>query len=555
MTKRIFLAVFLASLGVFLASVLLFIGVLYPYFSDIQRAQLRIQAELAAKGAAGEGLAYFEDLETDDCRITWIREDGTVLYDNRSDSANMENHLERQEIRQALAGGTGESVRDSVTLWERTIYYARRLPDGTILRLSMAQNTLFSLFLSMLHPLSAIFAAALFLSLALASHLSKAIVKPFNHLNLNAPAKQGNYKELAPLFEHIAAQQRQIRTQAEELRQKQDEFETVTTGMAEGLLLLNKKEMILSINPAAMRLFETDRSCIGKYLLSVNHSLALQELLQKASEGRHAECVMKLGEKSYQFGASPVFSDGFVSGIVLLLLDVTEKEDAEKMRREFTANVSHELKTPLHVISGRAELIRDGMVKPEDISLFSGQIYTETQRMICLVEDIIRLSHLDEGYFDRKWEKVDLFALAKAAIQAFLPAAKQSGIRIELFGEASIINGIPLLLEGILFNLLDNAVKYNRKGGSVSVTVKTEEKEAVLSVADTGIGIPAEFQDRIFERFFRVDKSHSKQTGGTGLGLSIVKHSAMLHRARIEVQSSAGSGTTITLYFTKTLQK
>ena len=524
-------------------------GVLYDYFSNVQRSQLEMQTNLAAQGAANEGMKYFEGLDVTDYRITWIDTDGTVLYDSKSDFAEMENHMEREEIRQALSEGTGESSRYSITLLERAVYCAHRLPDGTILRLSITRNTPLTLILGMMQPICMIFVAALGMSLVLAFRLAKGIVEPLNALNLDEPLSNDEYDELTPLLKRIAAQQCQIRKQGEELKQKQIEFDAVTTGMAEGIVLLNEKKIILSMNPAAMRLFGAARSCVGKYLFSVNRSLELQELLQKASDGKRAEMLMEFGDGTYQLDVSPVLSENLVSGIVLLMLDVTEKEKAERMRREFTANVSHELKTPLHTISGSAELIAGGMVKQEDIPEFSKRIYAEAQRLIHLVEDIIRLSHLDEGVDGMKWEEIDLSLVAGETVQTLLPEAETAGIQINFCGETAIVYGVRQLLQSIVFNLCDNAVKYNHKGGSVSVSVKGEKNNVILSVADTGIGILAEHQERIFERFYRVDKSHSKEIGGTGLGLSIVKHAAKLHDAEIELYSAAKEGTTIKVSF------
>jgi two-component system phosphate regulon sensor histidine kinase PhoR len=403
----------------------------------------------------------------------------------------------------------------------------------------------------MVQPICIIFLIALILSLVLASRLSKKIVQPLNELNLDEPMKNEGYDELRPLLRRIESQQRQIRIQSHELEQKKKEFETVTNGMTEGIILLNSKRTILSINPAAQRLFGADHSCIGKYILSVNRSLELQSLLLKAGDGQYAEMIMELGGSKYQLDASPVISDGQVSGTVLLMLDVTEKEKSEQMRREFTANVSHELKTPLHTISGCAELLSNGMVKQEDIPEFSTKIYTEAQRMIRLVEDIIRLSHLDEGATDLKREAVDLYALAENTLQILSQEAHEAKIQMNLEGEKAVIDGIPQLLQGIIYNLCDNAIKYNREGGSVTVSVKNEEHQVQLSVVDTGIGIPEEHQERIFERFYRVDKSHSKEIGGTGLGLSIVKHAARLHDASINVHSVVNGGTTIEVSFPK----
>lgn len=549
MTKRIFRTIFAVAVGVFFASALLFMTVLYDYFSAVGQTQLHAQIDFAAQGVSKEGIGYFDGLEPQNCRITWIGTDGSVLYDSISDVDDMENHFEREEVKEALAEGYGESSRYSSTLTERYLYSAKRLPDGTVIRLSIAQNSLVILTLGMLQPICIIFVAAVVLSAFLASRLSKKIVEPLNGLDLDKPLNNDGYDELSPLLRRIDTQQQQIKRQKEELKRKQSEFEAVTGGMAEGIILLNRKGTVLSINPAASKLFDTDSFAVGNSILSVNRSLALVELLHKAEDGKHAESIMGFGNGKYQVAASPVVSNNEVIGTVVLLLDVTEKEKAEQMRREFTANVSHELKSPLHTISGCAELLANGMVKQEDITDFSKRIYTEAGRMIRLVEDIIKLSHLDEGADDMKREQTDLFLLADHVVTALLPEAEKAGVKIGLSGESAVLCGIPQMLDSVVYNLCDNAIKYNRKGGSVSVTVKSEDGFAVLSVADTGIGIPKEHQERIFERFYRVDKSHSKEIGGTGLGLSIVKHAARLHNAEIDLQSVVNSGTTVTVKF------
>lgn len=552
MTKRIFRSICLVAIGVFLASVMLFMGVLYDYFSGVQQSQLKMQTDLAAQGVIHEGEGYFDGLNADDYRITWIDKDGKVIYDSRSDSTDMENHLQREEVREALKEGEGQSIRYSNTLLERSFYCAERLSDGTIIRLSVSQNSMLTLFLGMIQPMCVIFAAALILSLVLASRLSKNIVKPLNELDLDDPLSNDGYDELSPLLRRISVQQDQIKHQSNELRQKQREFNAVITSMTEGIVLLNRKRVILSINPAACKLLGADSSCVGEFILSVNRSPELHELLQKTENGEYAEKVMKLGNGKYQVDASPIFSDGKVSGMVLLMLDVTEKEKAEQMRREFTANVSHELKTPLHTISGCAELMSNGLVKPEDMGGFSARIYTEAQRMINLVGDIIKLSHLDEGAEDMKREKVDLYELAVRTSERLLPAAEKAGIKIQVVGESAEIDGIEQLLQGIVYNLCDNAIKYNREGGRVDVSVTKDKEYVYLEVKDTGIGIPREHQERIFERFYRVDKSHSKEIGGTGLGLSIVKHAVRLHDAVIDLKSEPEKGTIITVKFHRT---
>lgn len=551
MTKRIFRTVFVVAISIFIASAVLFMTVLYDYFSGIQQNQLRMQIDLASQGVEDEGLDYLKNLNIKDYRVTWIGTDGKVLYDSISEADEMENHFEREEVKEALSEGYGASSRYSSTLTQRYLYGAKRLPDGTVIRLSVTQNSLLILTLGMLQPIMIIFVVAIILSAFLASRLSKKIVKPLNELNLDKPLDNNGYDELSPLLRRIDTQQKEISRQSEELKQRQNELEVMTSAMSEGIILLNNRGTVLSINKAAAKLFGTDCFCIGEDIVSINRSLELAQLLNKAKNGEHSERVVELGCGQYQMMASPVISNNIVSGIVLLILDVTEKEKAEQLRREFTANVSHELKTPLHTISGSAELLANGMVKPEDIPIFLKRIYSEAQRMIQLVEDIIRLSHLDEGAEDMKWDMVDLYAVAEETINSLADEAESNGIKFELYGETVLINGIRQLLQEIIYNLCDNAIKYNCRGGSVSVGIKNENEFAVLTITDTGIGIPAEHQERIFERFYRVDKSHSKEIGGTGLGLSIVKHAAKLHNAEIELHSIVNKGTEITIKFPK----
>lgn len=551
MTKRIFRTIFVVAVSIFLASALLFMTVLYDYFSVIQQSQLRMQIDLASQGVEDEGLDYLQNLTIKDYRVTWIGTDGKVLYDSVSDIDEMENHFEREEVKEALSEGYGASSRYSSTLTQRYLYGAKRMPDGTVIRLSVTQNSLLILTLGMLQPIMVIFVIAIILSAFLASSLSKKIVKPLNEIDLDKPLDNDGYDELSPLLRRIDVQQKEIGRQSEELKQKQKELEVMTSAMSEGIILLNSRGTILSINKAAAKLFGTDRFCIGEDIVSINRSLELAQLLNKAKAGKHSERIAEFGNGQYQMMASPVISNNIVSGIVLLILDVTEKEKAEQLRREFTANVSHELKTPLHTISGSAELLVNGMVKSEDIPIFLKRIYSEAQRMIQLVEDIIRLSHLDEGAEDMKWDMVDLYAVAEETINSLADEAESNGIKFELYGETVLINGIRQLLQEITYNLCDNAIKYNRKGGLVSVEIKNENEFAILTITDTGIGIPAEHQERIFERFYRVDKSHSKEIGGTGLGLSIVKHAAKLHNAEIELHSIVNKGTEITIKFPK----
>ena len=550
MTKRIFRSILLVAAAVLLASFMLITGVLYDYFSNNQMEQLRAQTALAAQGVEKSGEGYFAGLGSHGTRLTWIAADGTVLYDSTATAAKMENHADREEVSSALKTGTGESTRYSTTLMERQLYCAQRLNDGTVVRLSCEQYTPLMLVLGMLQPVIVIAAAALAVSGVLASGLSKRIVRPLNELRLDEPDKIETYPELAPLTDKLRSQQNQLRAQEKELRQRRDEFDAATENMIEGLVLLNERGTILSINKSATKLLDISRYCVGKDILLLNNSRQMQELLGRVRSGEHCEMPVEHGGVSYTVYASPVVSGERVAGTVLLVLDMTEKEKAEKLRREFSANVSHELKTPLHTISGCAELLANGMVKPDDIPRFATQIQSEAKRMITLIEDIIKLSHLDEGAGDMQRCDVDLAAIARATVENLRPAAKAADVALSVNACPAVIkNGIPQLLEAIVYNLCENAIKYNRPGGFVKVGVEKNADGTVLTVEDNGIGIPAEQQERIFERFYRVDKSHSKEVGGTGLGLSIVKHAAALHNAKISMHSAPDEGTSVSVVF------
>ncbi|MBQ8835443.1 MAG: PAS domain-containing sensor histidine kinase [Oscillospiraceae bacterium] len=552
MTKRIYRSIVLVALTVLLASILLIMGAVHSYFTGVQFDQLRVETALAAHAVENEGLGYFDRLDdTMDCRITWIDTDGTVLYDNRSDSGTMENHLERQEVIDALETGYGESSRFSATLLEQYIYAAERLPDGTVLRLSVSRRSVLDLVLGMLEPILLVAAAALLLSLSLAKRLSRNIVQPLNTLNLQEPLSNRGYAEIQPLLSRLDSQQEQLRIQARELRQKQKEFNTVTYALNEGLVLLSSSGTILSLNPAAARLLEVTPNCVGADFAVANRNAGIAALAEQALNGQKGEQVLQLTSGQFLAVASPVRSGGVISGVVLLLFDVTQQRESESLRREFTANVSHELKTPLHAISGYAELLKSGIVQPYDVPRFSEKIYAEAQRMIRLVEDTLRLSRLDEGAEEMRWEEADLYVLAQQTCQKLSGPAELAGVALRLQGVHATIRGVPQLLSGILFNLIDNAVKYNHRGGNVDITIDNTPDAVRLTVADTGIGIPPEHRERIFERFYRVDKSHSKEVGGTGLGLSIVKHAAELHKAKISLDSTEGKGTVVTVRFPK----
>ena len=549
MTKRIFRSICFVALTVFLASVVLFMGVLYEYFSNVGQSQLKMQTTLAAQGAANEGIDYFHDLKVKNYRITWIDAEGNVIFDSASDTAGMENHLEREEVRDALASGYGESRRYSATLMERSFYSAQKLDDGTILRLSISQNSILTLILGMMQPICIIFVIALILSIILSVRVSKKIVQPLNDIDLDNPLSNEGYDELAPFLLRIDSQQKQLWGQKAELLQKENELNTIIGSMNEGMVLLNQKGEIISINPAAKKLLDADADCIGSDMLSLCRDLKLQEIITKSLCGEQGENIIRLHGESYRIDADPITSENIVKGAALFFFNVTEEEKTEQIRRDFTANVSHELKTPLHSISGYAELLKNDMVKENDKIPFAGKIYDEAGRMIRLVEDIISLSHLDEGAADMQRETIDLYVLAEKAVQSLEPQANTLCVVLELSGVSAPVNGIPQLLYSLIYNLCDNAIKYNHENGKVMVSIQNEDRMVVLSVEDTGIGIAPEHQERIFERFYRVDKSHSKAVGGTGLGLSIVKHAAKIHNARVEVKSYPGKGTTVIVTF------
>ena len=547
MTKKIFRSTVAVGLAVLLASLLIIMGALYSYFGHVQEQQLRDELSIAAAAMTdGDGEVYLSRLHSDDYRITWLKADGTVLYDTRADASAMENHAQRQEVRQALANGAGESSRYSATLLEKTLYYAQRLPDGTVLRLSASRVTMGVLLLSMLPAILAVIAVALILSAILAGRVSRHIVRPLNTLDLEHPLENDAYEELSPLLRRLEHQRRQIDEQLRALRRRSEEFEQITASMTEGLVLLDNNGTILSINPAAGTVFHADQSCVGQPLLTVERDPAVSHALRDAMETGHSEKRLERDGREYQFDMTRIQTDGESVGAVLLTFDVTEQAFAERNRREFTANVSHELKTPLQGIIGSAELLENGMVQPDDVPRFVGHIRSEAQRLVTLINDILRLSELDEGG-SLPTEPVELLALCRDTANSLEAAAQKRGITVTVTGDEVSVPGVRRLLTETVFNLCDNAIKYNRDGGSVTVTVGRDGGEAVVTVSDTGIGIPAEHQGRVFERFYRVDKSHSKASGGTGLGLSIVKHAVRYHHGTVTLDSREGEGTTFTI--------
>ena len=548
MTKKLFPSILLVAGCVLLASLLIIMGFLYDYFGGVEENQLRDELSLAAAAVEDGGTDYLSQLTADRCRLTWIAADGSVLYDTKTDAESLENHASRAEVSQALATGTGESTRYSSTLMEKTMYYAQRLDDGTVLRISISRATVGMIAVGMIQPLLIVLIVALILSGLLARRLSRRIVDPLNSLDLEHPLDNDAYEELSPLLKRIHHQHVEIQTQLRELREKTDEFTQITGSMREGLVLLDEHGSILSINAAAQALFGADAQCVGRDFLTIERSHEISAAIQAAAADGHSEVRAERAGRVYQFDISRITSDGKFLGTVILAFDITEQEFAERNRREFTANVSHELKTPLQGIIGSAELIENGMVKPEDLPRFVGHIHAEAARLVTLIDDIIRLSQLDEGDA-MPTEPVDLLAVSQEAAENLHDAAAARNVTVSVTGQPAVLPGVRRLIYEIVYNLCDNAIKYNRDGGRVDVTVAADAGGSSITVADTGIGIAPEHQARVFERFYRVDKSHSKASGGTGLGLSIVKHAVQYHHGRIELESTPGTGTTIRVVF------
>lgn len=546
MTKRIFRSVAAIAAAVLLLTMAVILGVLYSYFSEVQWDRLESELALSKIGFEASGEDYLSQIHSSSFRITWISSDGKVLFDTQADHSDMDNHSDREEIREALTYGKGASERYSSTLTEKMLYSAVKLSDGTVLRIAAAQDSVLALLLDVLFPILLILVAAFTTSLLLAKAMARKIVEPLNDLDLDSPTECNTYEELSPLLHRIEKQNLQIQTQIAQLREKTDQFEQTIASMSESLVLLDKEGKILSINPAATKLFETSRACVGLEFLVIDRSPAMQEGILKALSGQHASFSICKHGMDYQVGISPIESEGKLLGVVILAFDITDQVNAQRNRQEFTANVSHELKTPLQSILNSGQLLQNGLVKPEDTVKFTGYICSEAERLLQLINDVIRLSQLDESG-DYPKEPVDLYQVSSQVLQSLLPSADKRSITVELHGENTVISGIRQLAYELIYNLCDNAIRYNKDGGKVIVTVSKDS----VSVQDSGIGIPMEHQSRIFERFYRVDKSHSRETGGTGLGLSIVKHAAQRLGAKIHLESKLGIGTTIYVQFTK----
>lgn len=536
---------------VMIASIALIMSVLYNYFSERMVLELKSELHYIVQGWTlnGEDYLFSLDRMQDGARITWIAADGTVLYDSVANASEMENHADREEIAEAHENGVGESIRYSSTLTTKTVNIAERVSDGSVLRVSSSGYGFVSLLGTFIVPGVWVLLIVVLVSLFLAYRVSKKVTEPLNKLDLAHPENADTYEELAPLLERIAYQNRRIAEQMDELRRRQDEFKAITENMSEGLLVIDHNADLLSYNNSAMRLIGAGQTGERSNVLTINRSEGFRQAVDSALSGQHSEQLMKHSGRIYQVIANPVRNGNAPAGAVLMMLDVTEHEEREKLRREFTANVSHELKTPLTSISGFAEMIRLGIAKPQDVGHFADKIYTESQRLIGLVGDIIKLSQLDEDTVPQQWENVDLCVLSTGIIERLKPAADQRKISMEMTMQPIAIYGVRSILDEMIFNIVENAIKYNKEGGSVYLSLQKEADKVRLTVKDTGIGIPETEKERVFERFYRVDKSHSKEIGGTGLGLSIVKHGAAFHSATVELQSTLGEGTVVSILF------
>jgi two-component system phosphate regulon sensor histidine kinase PhoR len=552
MTRKIFKSIFTASLIILVLTSAMVLVIMYEYSISVSRKHLKTELDLAAQGVERDGMDYLKDFKSSGVRVTWIDSDGRVLFDNRdNDTAHMENHLKRPEVKDAVKKGYGESERYSTTIMERLLYAAKRMDDNTIIRLSVSQYSIWSMFIGIMQPFMAIIVLSVVISLVLATRMSHSIVAPLNDLDLENPLENKEYDELAPLLIRINLQQEELKSKEESITQKQTELDTILSNMQEGMILLKADGTIFGMNTHAGRILGITSYKEGATLIEICRDPGLIRMTENAENGKADEQILDFNGRIYQVSVTPVRdeTDSVIRGMTLVFFDVTDKEISEKLRREFTANVSHELKTPLHSISGYAELLKDGVVKTEDIRPFADKIYKESQRTIRMVGDIISLSHLDEGAEEVQWEMTDVGQIAVEAAERLRPEADEGDVKINLDCHPALMKAKPALIREIMANLIDNAIKYNKKGGYVNVKVKSFDGGTEIIVEDNGIGIPKEDQPRIFERFFRVDKSHSREIGGTGLGLSIVKHAVLIHNGSIDLKSAPGEGTKITIHF------
>ena len=560
MTKRIFGGAFIVSLVAIISAVAMVLGVAYTKEQQLFKRQLEQQAMLLA--ATMENTSPDDDVEslrklshdihgTFENRITYIGQDGTVLFDNEADPATMENHLGREEVVAAKQSGTGTAIRESYTMSEMTVYCARVIGYGCIVRVAGTMDTVAARIAGMWWEVLLVVITAAMVSLGVAAIVARVVVKPINSIDLKNPDIGESYSEIAPLLHRISEQNHEIDQQIAELTRSRKEFSLITENMSEGFIIIDSRTEVLSYNTAALKILGSDFTGSSRSVLVLNRSEAFRSAVEDALAGKRSETDLTLSEKIYQVIATPAFTGSSVTGAVMIILDITEKEAREELRREFTSNVSHELKTPLTTIYGISDMLVGGIVKPEDIPGFAKNIRDEAGRMITLIQDILKLSQLDENTFSDQRERVDLYELAQSAAERLRPQADEKHVTIYVTGERSEFTGIATVLEEMIYNLLDNAVKYNKQGGRADVDVRSSGDDIVVTVSDTGIGVPADSIDRIFERFYRADKSHSRKIGGTGLGLSIVKHGVSLHGGSITVKSSEGSGTTFTMALPK----
>lgn len=549
MKKRIFRNTMLVMFFVVALCGVLILGVLYDHFTDELQDELLNEATYITQGVEANGIDYLNQLEKIDTRITWVDTDGTVLYDNKVDVSSMENHGDRQEIKVAMTSSKGKSIRYSNTLAEKTIYYAVRIADGSVIRVSNTQSSVVQILKEMLRPVIVVLLMAFALAGVLAYRVAKQIMAPLDNIDFEHPEDAKVYDEMAPFISKIIRQNKQIKANMDVLQSQQQEFRLITENMQEGFIVIDKTAHILSYNTSALKLFGVNMEVENKSVLVLNRTDQFSKLVNDSLQGKHMEEIILLGDRYCNVYINPVMDKEYVAGAVIIITDVTEKEERENLRREFSANVSHELKTPLTSISGIAEIIKNGIVDEKDIPKFAGNIYEEAKRLISLVEDIIKISRMDEMEGIPEKQPVDLYVVAQKALENLSQTAENKNIKVEQKGDFCQISGVEVILYEMIYNICDNAIKYNKQGGNVIVETGYEAEQAYIRVSDTGIGIPEEQIDRIFERFYRVDKSHSKDVGGTGLGLSIVKHGAKLHNATIDVDSTLSQGTTITMRF------
>lgn len=548
MNKKIFRGTVFTAMLVLAASIALIFGVLHGFFEDQLKTELGREAEYISYALKNDGIAFLDNLDSE--RVTLVAPDGRVLADTERLAEAMENHSDREEIRQAFENGTGTSVRYSDTLTEKTVYYAVLLDDGNVLRVSTTQYTVWAVLLGLVQPICLVAIVAVVLSLVLSVKVSESIIKPINALDLDDPESNDTYEELAPLLKKISVQKRTINSQLKEAGRKQEEFRLITENMREGFLVIDSDANLLTYNSAAMKLLGITEPVIGSALY-LNRTKGFREVIENTLKKGHSESEMSFEDRIYSLIANAVFNADKIIGAVIVILDVTESAKREQLRREFTSNVSHELKTPLTSISGFAEIMKSGGTSEETVADFSASIYDEAQRLISLVSDIIKISELDEGNAQFEKEMVDLYELSEEIAARLKSEADRKNVEISVLGESAEIFGVRKILDEMIYNLCDNSIKYNRESGLADIIITSDNNNVQLTVRDTGIGIPKAHHDRIFERFYRVDKSHSKAIGGTGLGLSIVKHGAAYHNAEITLESEEGKGTSINIIFPK----